>query len=40
MMRGRLGDTAYAAECTRVRELLRSEDKPHLKAFDDAWPET
>ena len=40
MMRGRLADTAYAAECARVRELLRSEDKPHLKAFDDAWPES
>lgn len=37
MMRGRLSEEACEAECARVRELLRSEDKPHFKAFDDAW---
>jgi hypothetical protein len=39
MMRGRLAEEGYESECARVRELLRSEDKPHFKAFDDAWTE-
>lgn len=36
-MRGRLTDDAFGAECNRVRETLRTADKPHFSAFLQAW---
>jgi predicted PolB exonuclease-like 3'-5' exonuclease len=36
-MRGRLTDDAFGAECSRVRETLRTADKPHFSAFLQAW---
>jgi predicted PolB exonuclease-like 3'-5' exonuclease len=38
LMRGRLTDAAYAAECQRLRDYLRAENKPHFTEFLDAWP--
>lgn len=37
LLRGSLAEKAYAKECQRVREALGAENKPHLKAFLDAW---
>ncbi len=36
-MRGRLTPDTYEMECGRVREMLQSEGKPHLKEFLEAW---
>ncbi len=38
LMRGRLTGTAHAAECRRLRDYLRGENKPHFTKFLDAWP--
>ena len=38
LMRGRLTAAAYAAECQRLRDYLRTEDKPHFTEFLNAWP--
>lgn len=37
LLRGNLDTQSYAAELQRVRDLLAAEDKPHLRAFLDAW---
>ena len=37
LIRGRLTDKAYEAECQRVRDTLSKENKPHFKEFLDAW---
>lgn len=37
LMRGLLTEQSYARECDRVREMLREENKPHLKEFLEAW---
>ncbi len=37
LMRGRLTAEAYAAECERVRDNLRSEGKPHFEEFLNRW---
>lgn len=39
LIRGQLSPEGYEAECERVRETLRREDKPHLQEFLDAWEE-
>lgn len=39
LMRGMLSREEYFAENARVREALRSHDKPHLDEFLAAWPE-
>jgi len=36
-LRGRLSDTAYASECDRVYQTLRSSELAHLSEFADAW---
>lgn len=37
LIRGRLTDQAYEAECQRVRDTLAKEDKPHFNEFLAAW---
>lgn len=37
LIRGRLTDQTYEAECQRVRETLSKENKPHFKEFLEAW---
>jgi hypothetical protein len=37
LLRGNLDAAGYAQEQARVRDTLKSENKPHLKAFLDAW---
>lgn len=37
LMRGLLTPERYKEECERVMELLKSENKPHLKEFLEAW---
>ncbi len=37
LLRGNLDAEAYAAEQQRVRDLLAAEDRPHFRAFLDAW---
>ena len=37
MLRGNLDSNIYTQELTRVRDTLKSENKPHLRAFLDAW---
>jgi len=39
LIRGRLTPATYEVECSRVRESLRAEGKPHLDEFLAAWPE-
>jgi len=39
LMRGRKTQATYKQECQRVRELLKTEAKPHLLEFLDAWKE-
>ena len=36
-IRGRLDETAFRAECERVRETLAREGQPHFQRFLDAW---
>lgn len=37
LIRGRLTTDAYQTECDLVRDTLTKEDKPHFRAFLDAW---
>ena len=37
LIRGRLTEAEYAADCLRVRRMLEAEDKPHLHEFLRAW---
>jgi predicted PolB exonuclease-like 3'-5' exonuclease len=37
LIRGRLTEKAYDAECQLVRDSLAAESKPHLDAFLKAW---
>lgn len=37
LMRGKLNQHRYQEECQRVRDLLQSENKPHLAEFLAAW---
>ncbi len=37
LIRGNLDQAVWEAETKRVRALLHSEDKPHLRAFLEAW---
>lgn len=37
LMRGRLMPPAYKAECDKLRDYLRFENKPHFNEFLDAW---
>jgi hypothetical protein len=37
LMRGRLDEASYAAECDAVEAVLRESGKPHLEAFLEAW---
>lgn len=37
LMRGLLTPDRYRKECDRVREMLQSEDRPHLNEFLEAW---
>ena len=39
MMRGRLSRQQHAEECELVRSVLKSQAKPHLQEFLDAWPD-
>lgn len=39
LMRGLLTPDRYEKECRRVREMLKAEDKPHLREFLEAWKE-
>jgi predicted PolB exonuclease-like 3'-5' exonuclease len=39
LLRGNLDDAGWARETERVREMLRSANKPHLNAFLAAWDE-
>lgn len=38
LMRGRLPHPQYTAEVGRMREYLAQEDKPHFRAYLEAWP--
>jgi len=38
LMRVRLTESIYLAECQRLRDYLRSEAKPHFRSFLEAWP--
>ena len=38
LIRGRLTEDAWRAECARLREVLGAENKPHLQEFLAAWP--
>lgn len=37
LIRGRKTQAGYDAECEKLREMLKSESKPHLTEFLDAW---
>ncbi len=37
LLRGNLDQPGYEREVGRVRELLKGEDRPHWRAFLDAW---
>jgi predicted PolB exonuclease-like 3'-5' exonuclease len=37
LMRGRLNQAQYEAECQIVRDTLTTEDKPHFTSFLQAW---
>ncbi len=37
LIRGRLTENAYQDANDQVRDMLKSENKPHLKEFLDAW---
>lgn len=37
LMRGHLNHDEYDQECELVKQSLRTEQKPHLNAFVDAW---
>ena len=37
LMRGRKTRQGYEESCEKLREMLRSEGKPHLQEFLDAW---
>jgi len=37
MIRGRLDETAFSAECGRVRDALAREQRPHFARFLEAW---
>lgn len=37
LMRGHLTDKTYDSECSRVKEMLKTEAKPHLLAFLKTW---
>jgi predicted PolB exonuclease-like 3'-5' exonuclease len=37
LIKGELDKTRYEEECRLLRESLAADDKPHLKAFLDAW---
>jgi hypothetical protein len=37
LMRGNFSQEDYARECQRVRDMLAAENKPHFKAFLEAW---
>ena len=37
LLRGRLDKAAHQDECDQVAEILKSEHKPHLSEFLDAW---
>jgi len=39
LIRGRLNEKQYQAECQLVRELLKESDQPHLHEFLAAWKE-
>jgi predicted PolB exonuclease-like 3'-5' exonuclease len=39
LMRGRLSHEAHDRESGRMREYLRSEQRPHFQAYLDAWRE-
>jgi predicted PolB exonuclease-like 3'-5' exonuclease len=39
LLRGNLDDAGWARETERVREMLRTTNKPHLNAFLAAWDE-
>ena len=38
LIRGRLTEDAWRAECGRLREVLEAENKAHLREFLAAWP--
>lgn len=38
LIRGRLNEDAWRAECGRLREVLEAENKAHLREFLAAWP--
>lgn len=38
LIRGRLTEDAWRAECARLREVLEAENKAHLREFLAAWP--
>lgn len=37
LMRGNLSQESYLQECQRLRDKLIAEDKPHFRAFLEAW---
>jgi hypothetical protein len=37
LMRGRLTEPGYKTACQRVRDLLESDGRDHLRAFAAAW---
>jgi hypothetical protein len=37
LMRGNFSQEDYVRECQRVRDMLAAENKPHFKAFLEAW---
>jgi predicted PolB exonuclease-like 3'-5' exonuclease len=37
LMRGHLTNETYATESSRLRQMLREENKPHLTEFADRW---
>ena len=39
LMRGRLDEKVYSAECQRVRDTLAAAGKPHFDAFIEGWSE-
>ena len=37
LISGRRTGQAYQADCDRLKQLLKDENKPHLTEFLDAW---
>ena len=37
LIRGQLTKEEYGAQCDRLREMLRTSDKPHWREFLEAW---